>query len=91
MWPIIISIYTLMSLAAFVAHWRDKRAARNSTRRTPEKSLHTLELLGGWPGALIARHLFHHKTRKRSYRVVFWGIGAIHIVAWGLVVWWAQR
>ena len=87
MWPYILAIYTLMSLAAFVALGLDKRAATLDSRRTPESTLHTLELLGGWPGALAARHLFRHKTRKASYRLVFWAIGTLHLVAWALVLW----
>lgn len=79
MWPTIITIYTVMSLIAFAAHGLDKRAAKRNTRRTPEATLHTLELLGGWPGALAARHLFRHKTKKTSYRIVFWAIGIAHL------------
>lgn len=36
--------------------------------RTPENTLHVAELLGGWPGALVAQQLFRHKTRKISYQ-----------------------
>jgi len=90
MWPYTLTIYTLMSLAAFAAHALDKRAATRNRRRTPESTLHALELLGGWPGALLARHLFRHKTRKRSYRLAFWAIVAAHLAAWALWLWWAR-
>jgi hypothetical protein len=39
-----------------------------------EKVLHASELLGGWPGALLAQQLFRHKTRKVSYQLVSWGL-----------------
>jgi uncharacterized membrane protein YsdA (DUF1294 family) len=61
-----------------VAHGRDKRAARLGRRRTPERTLHLLELIGGWPGALLAMTVFHHKTRKASYFLVTASI----VVAW---------
>ena len=34
-----------------------------------ESTLHTLELLGGWPGAYLAASRLRHKSRKRSFRV----------------------
>ncbi|MCP4498258.1 MAG: DUF1294 domain-containing protein [Phycisphaeraceae bacterium] len=69
-WPWLLGWVLLSSLIAFVAHGRDKRAARLGRRRTPERTLHLLELIGGWPGALLAMTVFHHKTRKASYFLV---------------------
>lgn len=43
------------------------------------------ELLGGWPGALIAQQKFRHKTRKVSFQVVFWAIVLVHQAFWALV------
>ncbi len=71
----------LSSLIAFVAHGRDKRAARLGRRRTPERTLHLLELIGGWPGALLAMTVFHHKTRKASYFLVT----ALIVLVWIVV------
>jgi uncharacterized membrane protein YsdA (DUF1294 family) len=53
--PIIAAVYGLMSLITFVVYYLDKRAARLGRPRTPEATLHVLELLGGWPGALLAQ------------------------------------
>ena len=69
-WPWLLGWVLLSSLIAFVAHGRDKRAARRGRRRTPERTLHLLELIGGWPGALLAMTVFHHKIRKASYFLV---------------------
>lgn len=73
-----------VNLAAFTAHAVDKRAAIRDRRRIPEARLHLLELLGGWPGALLAMLLFRHKIRKPSYLLVFGLIAAAWIagVAW---------
>ena len=49
--------------------------------RIPESTLHTLELAGGWPCALLAQRLFRHKTTKASYRVAFWTMVALHVTA----------
>lgn len=70
-----------MSLISLLLYWQDKQQAR-TRRRTPEKVLHASELLGGWPGALLAQQLYRHKTRKVSYQLVFWGIVLVHQVFW---------
>jgi len=73
---------------AVFANARDKRSAQRGGRRTPESVLHGLEILGGWPGALVAQTLLRHKTRKVAYQVVLWGIVALHVgalaYAWNL-------
>ena len=77
-WPWALGWILIASLIAFVAHGRDKRAARLGRRRTPERTLHLFELIGGWPGALVAMIVFHHKTRKASYFLVT----ALIVAAW---------
>jgi uncharacterized membrane protein YsdA (DUF1294 family) len=78
----IAGIYALMSLITFVACALDKRAARLGRPRTSEATLHALELLGGWPGALLAQRLIRHKNAKVGYQVVYWLIGAVHVAGW---------
>ena len=68
----------VLCAVAFVSHALDKRAAGNEGSRTPEFTLHLWELLGGWPGALLARNLFRHKTAKTSYKIVFWLIAVVN-------------
>lgn len=70
---IVFGVYLFASVATFLIYARDKSAAREGRRRTPERTLHLLALAGGWPGALIAQKVLHHKSRKRSFQVVFWG------------------
>ena len=72
-----------MSVVAFVAYGIDKRRAARGERRIPEARLHGIELLGGWPGALLGARVFRHKTRKGSYRIVRGLIVVAHLVAWG--------
>lgn len=80
--------YAGMSVAALAVYARDKRAARRGGRRTPEATLHLLELLGGWPGALLAQRWLRHKNAKPGYQAAFWAIVALHLGAWG---WWVLR
>ena len=81
----VLALYSIASLIAFLAYARDKAAAQQHRRRTPESTLHLLALCGGWPGALIAQHVFRHKTRKRSFILSFWGTVAINCGALALV------
>jgi uncharacterized membrane protein YsdA (DUF1294 family)/cold shock CspA family protein len=71
--PILIfSLYWFASFLALIIYAKDKHAAQNGTWRTSENTLHLLALIGGWPGANIAQQTFRHKSRKRSFRFVFW-------------------
>lgn len=76
------AMYPLMSAIAFGLYGYDKKQARDGGRRTPEKILHAAEMLGGWPGALVAQQVFRHKTRKVSYQLVFWLIVLLHELFW---------
>ena len=80
--PWALLAYGGASLLILALYWHDKRSARQGQWRTPENTLHAIELLGGWPGALLAQQVLRHKTRKVSYQVVFWGIVALHQAFW---------
>ena len=66
------------SVCAFIAYALDKSAARKNRWRIPERTLHILALMGGWPGALAAQKIYRHKSRKRSFQLVFWTTVLVH-------------
>ena len=70
--PVIFALYFAASILTYFVYALDKSAAREGAWRTPESTLHLFALVGGWPGALIAQQLLRHKSKKRSFRVVFW-------------------
>ncbi len=74
--------YSFASILCFFLYFIDKRKAINGSWRVPEKRLHLLEFIGGWPGALIAQQTLRHKTRKLSFQFIFWTIVALHFVGW---------
>lgn len=77
-WYITVGYILAVSLITFGFYWHDKRQAQNSEQRIPEKVLHLLEFIGGWPAAYIAQQTFRHKTSKRSYRIVYWLIVIVY-------------
>jgi uncharacterized membrane protein YsdA (DUF1294 family) len=58
---LVLNLWTMMRF------WQDKQRAIAGKRRVPESNLLGLALVGGSPGALLARHLFRHKTRKEPF------------------------
>lgn len=71
--PLLVAgLYLVASCVTFLAYWYDKSAARNDGWRIKESRLHGLSLVGGWPGAFVAQKLLRHKSRKPSFRIVFW-------------------
>jgi uncharacterized membrane protein YsdA (DUF1294 family)/cold shock CspA family protein len=69
---LLLGIYLGASALSYLMYGWDKSAAQNDRRRVPEGNLHLADLLGGWPGALIAQQRFRHKTKKQSFLFVFW-------------------
>lgn len=65
-------VYGVLSGLSFLAYCLDKAAAGRDAQRAPENRLHMLDVLGGWPGALIAQQWFRHKTRKQPFQTLFW-------------------
>ena len=81
-YKILFATYVLMSVLCYYYYFLDKGYAQTGQRRIPENRLHTFELFGGWPGALLAQRILRHKNRKQSYQFVFWLIVSLHGAVW---------
>lgn len=68
----VLMLYALSSLLSIVMYHRDKAAACHNRWRTPERTLHWLAFMGGWPGAMLAQYWFRHKSAKPAFRRWFW-------------------
>lgn len=82
----VLTVHAAMSAAAFLAYGADKAAAVRGRQRTRESTLHLLALAGGWPGALVARQYYRHKTIKEPFRTIFWLTVAANCAALGGLV-----
>ncbi len=80
---LLIIYLAAVNLAAFLAMGRDKKKARRGEWRTPEATLFLLAIIGGSIGSNLGMFVFHHKTRKRKFRI---GMPAILVVQLLLVL-----
>jgi uncharacterized membrane protein YsdA (DUF1294 family) len=69
---IILGLYAIVSAVTFALYAKDKSAAQSGNWRTSESTLHLFALIGGWPGAIIAQIKLRHKSKKTSFRLVYW-------------------
>jgi uncharacterized membrane protein YsdA (DUF1294 family) len=60
-----------ISATTFIIYGLDKLLSTISDVRTPEKWLHLLAVLGGFPGAWLGMFVFHHKTNLRKHANVW--------------------
>lgn len=80
--PAPLLAYGVMGSISFLQYSVDKSRATTGKWRISEKALHLCELLGGWPGALVAQSEIRHKTNKAPYQAVFWLIIIAHTMIW---------
>ena len=88
--PWIVAALLAINLLTILVYARDKHQATKGRRRLPEWVLLTMAFLGGWPAALLAMSLLRHKTRKRSFRLAFYGVVALEIALLA-AAWWYGR
>jgi uncharacterized membrane protein YsdA (DUF1294 family) len=72
----------LLNAWTILRFWQDKQRAIAGERRISEGDLLDLALIGGSPGALLARRLFRHKTRNEPFStqlfvIIVMQIGAV--------------
>ena len=80
--PEALWIYALASAASFAAMAWDKLRALRGGRRVRERSLHVLELAGGWPGAFLAMASLRHKRSKPAFWALTLAIALLHLGLW---------
>ena len=77
-----IAGYLVMSVITFGFYYADKKRAEQHRWRVASTSLHVLEAVGGWPGALLAMAMLRHLTRKKEHLTMLCAIIAIHLSVW---------
>ncbi|CAK8985484.1 unnamed protein product [Durusdinium trenchii] len=78
----------MVNVATVALFWYDKHQAKTGGWRVPERTLQGTAALGGWPaGPLVRRRdwqyvameMFHHKTKKQSFRVGYHAATAANV------------
>ena len=77
MFRLLWRVYLILSVITLIVWGVDKFLAKAELKRVPERWLHTLIFMGGFPGAMVGMYLFHHKTIKPKFR---WSIGGAAIL-----------
>ncbi len=80
---LMIALYTVMSLIAYLLYGADKRKAKKHKWRIPEAVLLGAGFFGGAVGALIGMRAFRHKT-KHWY---FWAVNLLAIALHAVILW----
>ena len=75
--------YGVMSEFTYLAYRADKAKAQAGMWRTPEKELHWMSVLCGWPGALVAQWHLRHKNRKLEFQLFFWATVVVNLAIVG--------
>jgi uncharacterized membrane protein YsdA (DUF1294 family) len=87
-WTLYLGLTAVASPICLAAYGIDKQQATDREERISEKMLHLLALCGGWPGAVLGRRIFRHKTKKVVFRMVLWLILALHVALIVLGLYW---
>ncbi len=79
--------YAVISVLSVALYSYDKYAAIAGKQRVPEASFYLSSLLGGWPGALIARPFLRHKVSKNRFILFFWMTIVVNLFCLQLLIW----
>ena len=61
----------IINIISFVLCYIDKINSINGNYRIPEYVLLNISLFGGCFGFVIGMYLFHHKTRKIKFKIIY--------------------
>lgn len=76
----IIIYLIIINIIEFIIMDLDKLLAIKHKYRIPEFTLLFISAIGGSIGAIIGMNLFHHKTKKLKFRILFPLFLILHII-----------
>ena len=77
----IVYYLIIVNVIGFLLCFIDKRLAVKHKYRISESVLLFISLIGGCLGLLISMYMFHHKTKKLKFKLVY-----VFIVIWIVIL-----
>lgn len=74
----------LINFVAYTVMKADKKKARQNKRRTSERTLWLLALIGGAPGSWVAMQTHRHKTKHASFT---YGMPVLAVIDFIVLAW----
>ena len=76
----LVIYYIIINIILFILMGIDKLRAKKNKWRVPESSLFIISIMGGSIGGFCGMYLFHHKTKKWSFKIIYALSLVIHII-----------
>lgn len=90
--PNILLAFILINVWTFVMFGWDKFCSETGRWRVSESGLIGLAMIGGTPGAYLARRVFRHKTRKQPFSEYLKSVAILHLFASiSALIYWLTR
>lgn len=84
---IIIAYIVIINICAFIMYGSDKKKAQTrKKRRTSEKSLIKVCVLGGAAGGLLGMQIFRHKTLHKRFTITIPILFAVQLVLYSFIL-----
>lgn len=71
----------IINVISLLICYIDKFKAIHHKYRIPENILILISLIGGCFGFMIGMNLFHHKTKKTKFKLVY-----LFVIIWGIIL-----
>lgn len=91
LWKVFFFYYLGLSILSAGMHIWDKHQAMRNRWRVKETTLHSFEILGGWPGAILITRSINHKVSKPKYMWILYSFAILHAVGWLALMWFATK
>ncbi|MCD8036584.1 MAG: DUF1294 domain-containing protein [Clostridiales bacterium] len=79
---VLLIYYAAINIVLFVLMGIDKSKAKRDKWRIKEATLMFCAIIGGGIGGFIGMRVFHHKTKKWYFHVVFAAGIILHVLLW---------
>lgn len=77
---IIISVYLLLNITAFVLMWIDKNRKKEHEERLPDGLLYVVAMFGGSLGMVMGMHILDVRTHNKNFYLGMPSILLAHVV-----------